>query len=188
MILLWLAWHQSQRRKPNMAELDQNFGLIRYPNIIHTDNVKEFAPTILQLLKDVKHSIITVTGRPHTLCDQGSKCMNEVVKHVWAMIEFEVMMSRIEPAWRYNCRNQIPKGHRKYAETGYKAACGQIYHHQLNCSIMEVCERTKIEESLLVQWPQIGGSKKGAIFPLGGRFGDWWYLRWSWWILRQFWG
>ncbi len=63
-------------------ELSKLFGFIGYPAIFHTDNGKEFtALEILNVLRTMSSSIITVTGRPRTPRDQGSvESMNKLVK------------------------------------------------------------------------------------------------------------
>lgn len=101
-------------------------------------------------------NIITVTGRPCTPCDQASvKSMNKLVKHVLAMLESDVRMSGIGPNWmnllgHTMTASKYQKTYRRYAETGYNAAFGQEYHHHLECSNLDPCESTAIEERHLV--------------------------------------
>ena len=74
------------RKRPKYVayELDKIFAVIGYPSIFHTDNGNEFtAKEILQVLKEINPSIITVTGRPRRPSDQGSvENMNKFVKRI----------------------------------------------------------------------------------------------------------
>ena len=76
-------------------ELAEQFGLIGYPRIFHTDNGKEFvADLILKLLQETNPNISSVTGRPRTPRDQGSvESMNKLIKKVIAMLESEAEAS-----------------------------------------------------------------------------------------------
>jgi hypothetical protein len=74
------------RKHPKLAafKLQEIFGSISYPKIIHTDNKKEFAgKLILQFLCNLNPNILTVTGRPWQPSDQGSvENMNQIVKRI----------------------------------------------------------------------------------------------------------
>ena len=48
-------------------ELEKYFGLVGYPTIFHMDNGREFtAKVIIDMLKSMNPSILTVTGSPRT--------------------------------------------------------------------------------------------------------------------------
>ena len=54
-------------------KLDKYFGLVGYPTIFCTDNENEFtAKVVVNMLKNINPSILTVTGQPCTPRDQGS--------------------------------------------------------------------------------------------------------------------
>ncbi len=75
------------RKRPKLVafELNQIFGLICYPNIFHTDNGKEFtAKTIVEILKAMNGSIVTVTGRPRKPSNQG--LVENVNKLIWRVM------------------------------------------------------------------------------------------------------
>ena len=65
-------------------ELEKYFGLVGYPTIFHTDNGNEFtAKIIIDMLKLINPSILTVTGRPRTPRDQGSiEQTNKTIKRM----------------------------------------------------------------------------------------------------------
>jgi hypothetical protein len=78
------------RKRPDLVayKLQDIFGVIGYPKIFHTDNVKEFtAKLISQFLCAMNPNILTVTGCPRRPCDQGSiENMNKFVKRVPGML------------------------------------------------------------------------------------------------------
>jgi transposase InsO family protein len=68
----------------SILELQENFGIIGYPKIFHTDNGKEFtAKVVFKVLHKMSPTICTVAGRPRHPSDQGSiKSMNKLVKRI----------------------------------------------------------------------------------------------------------
>ena len=63
----------SKHAKYIAYKLDKYFGLVGYPTIFRTDNGNEFtAKVVVNMLKNINPSILTVTGQPRTPRDQGS--------------------------------------------------------------------------------------------------------------------
>ena len=91
------------RKRPKCvaAALDYLFGLVGFPSIFHTDNGSEFtAKEILQLLKELCPSILTVTGRPRKPSDQGSvENMHKLAKRILHGIEQEERSKGRVPNW-----------------------------------------------------------------------------------------
>ncbi len=65
-------------------ELDKYFGLVGYPTIFHIDNGNEFtAKVVVDMLKNINPTILTVTGHLRTPRDQGSiEQANKTVKRM----------------------------------------------------------------------------------------------------------
>jgi len=91
------------RKRPKYvaAALDYLFGLVGFSSIFHTDNGSEFtAKEILQLLKELCPSILTVTGRPRKPSDQGSvENMNKLAKRILHSVEQEEKSKGRVPNW-----------------------------------------------------------------------------------------
>ena len=145
------------RKRPKYVahELDRLFGLIGYPSIFHTDNGKEFTgKELIDILKQISPSIVTVTGRPRTPRDQGSvESMNKVIKRVLGSIESEERQLGREPNWTSllgrimaAVNNQRSRG--ADSVTAYKAVFGQDYHQQFACTMEQARQCNTIEQRL----------------------------------------
>ena len=80
-------------------KLDEYFGWIGYPTIFHMDNGNEFtAKVVIDMLKQMNPSILTITGRPRTHRDQGSidwtnKTVKRMLSDLCAETERKVAMT-----------------------------------------------------------------------------------------------
>jgi hypothetical protein len=109
---------------------------------------------VLKILKELNPSIVTVTGHPHTPCDQGSvESMNMLIKKVFLSIESELRSKGIDINWTNLLgrvmavvNNQNGYGH--YAETAFKTVFGQEYHRRMKFTVAEACNCTTIDEWL----------------------------------------
>lgn len=146
------------RKRPKFVafELDRLFGFIGYPAIFHTDNGKEFTgKEIIQLLRQINPSIISVTGRPRTPRDQGSvESMNKLIKRVLGDIESEQRADGVtDPNWTAllgRVMSAINNHRSRQADsvTSYQAVFGQDYHQSISCTMAEARQCNTIEQRL----------------------------------------
>jgi transposase InsO family protein len=118
-------------------KLQEIFGVIGYPKIHHTDNSKEFtAKSILQFLCTTNPNILTVTGHPRRLCDQGSiENMNKFVERVLGMVLAERRLAGENPNWTEVLGSvaatiNLQHGHGKNNVSLYKAVFGHKFNHE----------------------------------------------------------
>ncbi len=79
---IYLTALPRKRAKCVAYKLQENFGVIGFPMIFHTNNGKEFtAKVVIKFLCKMNPDILTVTSRPRCPQDQGSvENMNRFVK------------------------------------------------------------------------------------------------------------
>jgi len=147
------------RKRPSLVayKLQEIFGAIGYPKIFHTDNGKEFtAKAILQFLRRLNPSILSVTGRPRRPRDQGSvENMNKLVKRVLGSVLAERRMAGKNPNWTevLGCVAAVVNsqaGRGKNDVSAYEAVFGQPYDHQFSCSKEEARMCWTIDQRMLV--------------------------------------
>ena len=140
--------------------LQSFFGHVGYPFIFHTDNGKEFVgKEILECLRRICPSILTVTGRPRVPRDQGSvECMNKTVKRV---IQAELAERRLKGDKNCNwteilgsiassANSQCGRG--KHEVPSYNAVFGYAYHQEVNVTKAEARECWTLKDRLKVRY------------------------------------
>ena len=125
-------------------ELDKYFGLVGYPTIFHTDNGNEFtAKVVVDMLKNINPTILTVTGRPRTPRDQGSiERANKTVKRMLSDLCAERRKEGLDDNWtavlgRLTSSLNSYHGRQTNSVSAYKAVFGTDYHLQTTCSVEE---------------------------------------------------
>jgi hypothetical protein len=91
-----------RKRAAFVAEiLAKYFSLFGFPQILHTDNGREFtAKEVLAKMKKMSPHLTTVHGRPRTPRDQGSvERANQVVKNMLYAFEREQRINGDKPNW-----------------------------------------------------------------------------------------
>ena len=130
----WLCCLTKKAATDVAHELNILFADVGYPHIFHTDNGKEFTTDlIVKLLKSYHPSVVTVTGRPRTPCDQGSvENANRQVKDILGRIELHLCSQGIQPNWTellqqvQTTMNSLPQKNFGKA-TCYETLYGKIY-------------------------------------------------------------
>lgn len=138
--------------------LQEVFGLIGYPSIFHTDNGKEFtARRILNYLRSISPSIITVTGRPRQPSDQGSvESMNRLVKRLIGSELAERRVAGENPNWTEILGAVMSyinsqQGRMASSISAYEAIYGLSYDQDVSCSLEEARDCWTVEQRLKVR-------------------------------------
>ncbi len=135
------------------------FGHIGYPFIFHTDNGKEFVgKEILECLRQISPSILTVHGRPHVPRDQGSvENMNKTVKRVMQAELAERRLKGDNCNWTEilgsiasSVNSQCGRG--KNEVPSYNAVFGYTYHQDVNVTKEEARQCWTVKERLPVRY------------------------------------
>ena len=137
--------------------LQEVFGMIGYPSIFHTDNGKEFtARRILNFLRSINPSIITVTGRPRQPSDQGSvESMNRLVKRIVGSELAERRAAGENPNWTeilgaVMSTINSQHGRMNNSVSAYEAIYGQKYDQLVSCSLEEARQCWTVDQRLKV--------------------------------------
>ena len=133
------------------------FSLIGYPKIFHTDNGTEFtAREIVDFLKSINPSILSVTGRPRKPSDQGSvENMNKLVKRKLTTLEDDQRLkdSTKEPNWvellpQVTASINSMGGKDKNNQSPYFTVFGMLYHDGVTGSVADARKCHTIEQRL----------------------------------------
>ncbi len=147
------------RKQANLIayKLQEIFGIIKYPKILHTNNGKEFtAKVVLEFLWDLNPNILRVTGRPLHPSDQGSvENMNKFVKRTLGTVLAEYRLVGKHPNWTEvlgTIVSAINTQHdwRKKNLSAYEVVYGQETDHEFSCSKEEVHQCWTVPEQLKV--------------------------------------
>ncbi len=129
------------------CKLEDIFGVIGYPKIMHSDNGKEFrAKIVLELLRNLNPNILSVYGQPRYPQDQGSiESMNKFVKgNIGSVLDERRLLGK-NPNWTevlgsvvaaINSRRACCKDNVSLFEAVY----GQVFEHELSCTKNEACQ------------------------------------------------
>jgi hypothetical protein len=139
------------------------FGVIGFPYIFHTDNIKKFtAKKVNKVLKSLSPSIVTITGRPRNPNDQESvENMNRIVKRIINSIEEEDRQAGKNPNWTmYLGRVMsaiISMEQQGYnGVSSYKSVYGFPFGGNEQCSLIDLQKCSTVTERIkLQQCPQI---------------------------------
>ncbi len=134
------------RKQVNLVayKLQEIFGVIGYPKIMHSDNGKEFkAKVVHELLRKFNPNILSVFGQPWHPQDQGSvENMSKFAKRNIGAILSECKMIGKNPTWtevwKCCCCNQLTAWRPCKDDVSlFEAVYGQVLHHKLSCSNTE---------------------------------------------------
>ncbi len=147
------------RKRANLIayKLQEIFGIIGYPMIIHTDNGKEFtAKVVLEFLQDLNPNILAVTDRPRRPSDQGSvENMNKFIKRTLGTVLSEYRLVGKDRNWTEVLGSiasaiNLQQGRGKYDVSAYEAVYGQKMDHDFSCSKEEARQCWTVPERLKV--------------------------------------
>ena len=147
------------RKRPHLIvyKLQEIFGIIGYPKILHTDNEKEFtAKVVLKVLLEMNPHIYTVTGHPRCPSDQGSvESMNKLVKRILSTLLTEHRLAGDNPNWTevlgmVAATINSQHGCGKDDVSSFEAVYGQVLNHDMSCLKAEASQCWTLPQFLKV--------------------------------------
>ena len=134
-------------------ELEKYFGLVGYPTIFHTDNGNKFtAKVIIDMLKSINPSILTVTGRPRTPRDQGSiEWSNKTIKRMLSDLLADRHTNGLDDNWTMvlgvlTANLNSFHGRQTASVPAYNAVFGANYHISTSCTVDEASKCNTIDD------------------------------------------
>jgi transposase InsO family protein len=147
------------RKQANLVacKLEEIFGVIGYPKIMHSDNGKEFrAKIVLELLRNLNPNILSAYGQPRYPQDQGSvESMNKFVKRNIGSVLAECRLLGKNPNWTevlgsvvavINSQHGCCKDNVSLFEVVY----GQVFDHELSCTKEKASQCWTVPQQLKV--------------------------------------